>query len=80
MPLRPPPNQSLVTTERNEFRPTWQEWFQAVFRLTSKIRDDGSLEMAVLSDAQASNNTLYYSTTQGKLCYKDTSGVVNDLY
>ena len=31
-------------------------------------------------DASAPNNSIYYSTTQSKLVYKDSGGSVNDLY
>jgi hypothetical protein len=33
-----------------------------------------------LSDSSAANNTIYYSTTQSKLVYKDSGGSVHDLY
>lgn len=33
-----------------------------------------------LADADAPNSTLYYSTTQSKLVWKDSGGVVNNLY
>lgn len=32
------------------------------------------------SDASAPNNSIYYSTTASKLVYKNSSGVVNNLY
>ena len=32
------------------------------------------------ADADAANNTIYYSTTASKLVYKDSGGVVNNLY
>lgn len=33
-----------------------------------------------LTDATAVNNSIYYSTTQNKLCYKDPGGTINPLY
>lgn len=33
-----------------------------------------------MTDAEAENNTVYYSTTQSKLSYKDPSGSVHTLY
>ena len=33
-----------------------------------------------LTDTEAAKSTLYYSSTQSKLVYKDSSGVVNALY
>ena len=35
---------------------------------------------ASLADTDAPNNSIYYSTTQGKLVYKDAKGVVNGMY
>lgn len=32
------------------------------------------------ADADAPNNSIYYSTDSKKLVYKDSLGVVNDLY
>jgi len=32
------------------------------------------------SDSSAPNSTLYYSTTQSSLVWKDSSGVVHNLY
>jgi hypothetical protein len=32
------------------------------------------------ADSSAANDTIYFSTTQNKLCYKDSSGTVNTLY
>jgi hypothetical protein len=44
------------------------------------VKSDGSLKPASLADASATNDSIYYSTTQNKLVYKDSSGVVNNLY
>jgi len=44
------------------------------------IRGDGTIAPASMSDASAPNDSLYYSTTASKLCYKDSGGVVNALY
>jgi len=35
---------------------------------------------ASLADANAPNNSIYYSTTASKLVYKNSAGVVNNLY
>lgn len=67
---------NLVTT------PPVEAYFK--IRLTRddgmRIRGDGSIEPVQAEDAIMANNSLYYSITQGKLCYKDLVGVVNDLY
>jgi hypothetical protein len=38
------------------------------------------VQLASSTDANAANSTLYFSTTQNKLVYKDAAGVVNNLY
>lgn len=38
------------------------------------------LTPAHMTDGAASNDTIYYSTTANKLVYKDSGGVVNNLY
>jgi hypothetical protein len=44
------------------------------------IRGDGSIQPVELTDAGAVNNSIYYSTTQSALVYKDSGGSVNTLY
>ena len=39
-----------------------------------------ALSVASMADADAPNSTLYYSTTASKLVYKNSAGVVNNLY
>jgi hypothetical protein len=46
----------------------------------SAIRSDGSWQPPHLADSAAANDSLYYSTTQSKLCYKDSGGTSNPLY
>jgi hypothetical protein len=38
------------------------------------------IRIGSLSDGTAATNSVYYSTTQNKLCYKDSGGTVNVLY
>ncbi len=45
-----------------------------------KIRGDGSIQPATIADASASNDSIYYSSDQSKLVYKDSGGTVRDLY
>jgi hypothetical protein len=40
----------------------------------------GAFRPPSMADSTANAGTLYYSTTAGKLVYKDSSGVVNNLY
>ena len=45
-----------------------------------QIRGDGTINPVEMADASAPNDSLYYSTDQSKLVYKDSGGVVRDLY
>jgi len=40
----------------------------------------GEIKPATIADASASNNSIYYSSTQSKLAYKDSGGTVHNLY
>jgi hypothetical protein len=44
------------------------------------INADGYIAPKSSTDAAAPNNSIYYSTTQSKLVYKDSGGVSNALY
>jgi hypothetical protein len=44
------------------------------------LRLDGSIAPASMSNSSAVNNSIYFSTDNNKLVYKDSSGVVNELY
>lgn len=46
----------------------------------ARIKVDGSIQPATLADGSATNNSIYYSSTAGKLVFKDGSGSVHDLY
>lgn len=49
--------------------------------LTTKVATfGGAVTIGSSTDAAAANSTLYYSTTQSKLVWKDAGGVVNNLY
>jgi acyl-CoA synthetase (AMP-forming)/AMP-acid ligase II len=47
---------------------------------TARINSDGSFSPPTLTDAAAANNTIYYSSTQTKLVYKDSGGTIHALY
>lgn len=83
MPLNPPPTQNEVLRDVNNRRlltQVWQLWFDSIRNLVVGINNDGSFSPSQLADADAANNSIYYSTTQSKLVYKDPGGTVNDLY
>lgn len=44
------------------------------------VRADGTIKLVEIADASAANESLYFSTDQNKPVWKDSSGVVNDLY
>lgn len=44
------------------------------------VLQTGAIKPASMVDANAANDSIYFSTTQNKLCYKDALGVVNQLY
>lgn len=46
----------------------------------ARFNANGSWTPPHVADAAAANDTVYYSTTAGKLVYKDGAGVVNNLY
>jgi hypothetical protein len=41
---------------------------------------NAAISPGTLADGDAGNNSIYYSSTQGKLIYKDSGGTVHDLY
>jgi len=45
-----------------------------------EITKDGFIKPVTSADAAAPNNSIYYSSTQSKLVYKDSGGGVNNLY
>ena len=56
------------------------QWTNNSGTLLSAIAKNGAFKPASLADSAAENNTVYYSTTQSKLVYKDSGGTVNVLY
>jgi len=46
----------------------------------SAFKFDASWQPPQIADSAASNDSVYYSTTAGKLVYKDGAGVVKNLY
>ena len=80
MPLNRAPIQNVIAQDNGITPPVWIKWFGLVSDAVRFIRNDGSLEMPQIADANAVNNSVYYSTDQGKMVYKDLVGTVNDLY
>ena len=77
MPLIPKIPKELGTLEGRKFLERVQ---RLITRIEGRVRMDGSIIPETLADADAENNSVYFSSTQSKLVYKDGSGVVNDLY
>ncbi len=80
MQLEPPPTQEKTADTQGVFPQMWQTWFSKLFYLLQVIRKDGSYSPATLTDANAENNSIYYSSDASKLVYKDSGGTVNNLY
>jgi hypothetical protein len=80
MPLNNAPIQQNLLLSNGRPENIWTKWFGIVSRAITYIRNDGSIEPVSLADADAANNSIYYSTDQSKLVFKDSGGVVNDLY
>ena len=45
-----------------------------------QVLADGSVRLPQISDSDAGNDTMYYSSTASKLAYKDSGGTVHALY
>jgi len=80
MPLKQPPNQNKLNDVGGYPQQVWQLWFDSIRKLVNNINNDGSITPQSLADADAANNSIYYSTTAAKLVYKDSGGTVNNLY
>lgn len=52
----------------------------AMETIDNHTHDASAITIDSMTDAAAANNTIYYSTTQTKLAYKDSGGTVNVLY
>ena len=50
------------------------------FETGMHIDGQGFMSPRIAADADAPNSSIYYSSTQSKLVYKDSGGSVNDLY
>lgn len=77
MPLSEPPVQQQLNTF--PLQQTWVQWFGSIRRLLTYIRNDGSIEPVNLSNSDAQNNSVYYSSDSSDYVYKDSSGAVNSL-
>lgn len=76
MPLKPAP----INEEISKNSQIWVRWFSSIVRLLGIVNNDKSISPVTLADVDAPNNSVYYSSTQSKLVYKDSGGTVNNLY
>ena len=60
------------TTDPNKIREN--------FEYLEKKLNESELNIASLADTDASNSSLYFSTTSSKLVWKDAGGTVHNLY
>ena len=73
----------IVRTRNNLGAPPVEDYFKTFTSSSTsdfEIRGDGTIRPVEMADGAAPNNSLYYSTTQAKLVYKDNGGVVHDLW
>jgi hypothetical protein len=73
----------IVRTRNNLGLPPVESYFKTFpdSSLTDfEIRGDGTIRPVEMADAAAPNNSLYFSTTGGRLAYKDSVGVVHLLW
>jgi len=73
----------IVRTRNNVGAPPVEDYFKTYTSSSTtdfEIRGDGTIRPVEMADASAPNNSLYYSTTQSKLVYKDSVGTVHDLW
>ena len=80
MPFPTFPN--LITQFRSAGIESAYRWFSTDLPNYIKgiINEDGSVKPAHLSDTEAKNDSIYYSTTTNLLSFKDPSGAVHNLY
>jgi hypothetical protein len=57
-----------------------QEFRDSSANVLAAVTSNGAFKPASLADASAAKGTVYYSTDASKLVYKDSGGVVNNLY
>ena len=67
-------NQPILQNNSQIVDVVWYNFFRDIANKANALQPQS------LQDADASNNTIYYSLTQLKLVYKDSGGVVNNLY
>lgn len=59
----------------------WIRWFNLIQRALNGLQNEnGGIIPAVMADADAANNTIYYSLDSGKLTYSDLTGTKHALY
>jgi hypothetical protein len=57
-----------------------QQWVNSSGAALARITANGGFSPASMAAESANNNTIYFSATAGKLCYKDPAGNINTLY
>lgn len=71
---------SVVVKGRASQTAALQEWQTSAGAVLGSIDISGAFRPASLADGAAPNGSVYYSTTAGKLVFKDSGGSVNSLY
>lgn len=55
-------------------------FFNILAERAGSVDENNALVPATLADSDAKNGTIYYSSTQSKLVFKDSGGNINALY
>lgn len=69
-----------IADAKNSFAIVEQVLLEIYSLLNPRISTRGGIIPASMTDAEAANGTLYYSTTTNKLTFKDLNGTSNALY
>jgi hypothetical protein len=57
-----------------------EQWQDVYGNVMCAITRNGGFKPAQMYDYDAENNSIFFNMNTGKLCYRDFSGVANDLY
>lgn len=70
----------ILNSQQNNVEMLLKQIYILLEKLQTQSISGGYFLPISSADADAPLNSIYYSTDQSKLVYKDAGGVVNDLY
>jgi len=81
MIIKNAPIQDVTLRSGGQFVQSWIKWFGSLVSALNNLQNEnGGIIPVAMADADAANNTIYYSTDSGKLTYSDLTGVKHALY